>query len=92
MKTLNEIFMRADKFATPCSHEIANNDLKDFAIYKRIENSVIRIHEIDNTKGQVIFNIVTSPDLMVSADMLQNTLLELLSTYNDKNYKIIRGY
>jgi len=93
---MGKIFKREDLYNNQLSFDIKNNDLKAWAVYSRIEDTVIRIHYVNKISNQIHFDFITSPDIPHNEsnmdNLMQNIMKSDLSFNSFNNYKIIKGY
>jgi len=86
-KENSKIFKRKDNFYTPNGFAMENNDLKDWAVYSRIEDSVIRIHAFFKNNSSIGYTFVTNPDIEIPMDKLQNNMYNIFSEITSEKSK-----
>ena len=77
-----KMFQRKDCVYFPPSHELPDNDMKDWAVYVRIDDTVLRLNHIDNEKGMISFDYVTSTEVLINEDLL-GTIFKNVITANE---------
>ena len=95
IKELKSVIKRGDYFYTPNSFEIKNNDLQHWAIYSRIEDTVIRIHAYNKESSSIGYIFITTPDKLIPMNELQSNVVKIVNGIDmeenkEKIYKIIR--
>lgn len=96
--------MKKDLHNSPCGFEIDNNDFDGWAMYVKIEDTVIRINYIHAESGTIKYDTLT-PDFSIPSDDLANNAFNTIikneifkktspTEYEEfnKNYMIIRRY
>lgn len=97
---MSKILMRRDLYRSPSAHEIQDNDLKSYALYLRVDDTVLRVNYMNLTKGTIRFDSITSTEIVPNEILLNNTLGSIIddAKYKKDNpdekqhYRVIWGY
>jgi len=71
---VSNIFLKRDLLTSASAFEIDDNDLKSWAMYIRIDNSVIRINYLNLESGIIKFDTLT-PDFNIPKESNMNSIL-----------------
>lgn len=94
---MTKIFLRKDLFTSQSAFEINDNDLNSWAMYIRIDNSVIRINYLNLESGIIKFDTLTPEFNDPKESNMDRILGGIIENENFKkhnltttDYKIIR--
>lgn len=89
------LFIRKDYVDTINNgYQHEKNDFNNYILYLRIEDSVLRIHHINQSKREIMYDYLTSPDYQPRQDVFINKMNEVIDCLccdkEEKFYRIIR--
>jgi len=83
---MNKLFRRCDYITLSGSYEQGDNDLSDYAIYTRVEDTVFRINYADLKTGYLMFDYITSTLIQPSKEKVDYAMQGVL--HNIRNNKL----
>lgn len=98
MKKHNRVLIRGDRYLPPSSWELEHNELLDYALYTKIEDSVYRINYINKSEGIIKYDCLTTTDIQPNINYLNFILSNIIENNNCLNidekdcWKFIRRY
>jgi len=101
---MSKIFIKKDIYNSPSGFEMANNDFDGWAMYVRIEDTVLRINHIHVETGTIKYDTLT-PDFSIPSENIANYIFgNIIETEifkkqrpdeykeHNKHYRVIRRY
>lgn len=77
---VKKMFQRRDPVYFRSSFEIPDNDMVAWAVYVRIDDVVLRLNHIDNSRGLISYDYVTSTEVPINESALADVFKTVITT------------